>query len=67
MILQIGDKLTGRSPHLTCIDVQNVTPPLSMGEDFIDYTFENELGIVTFRDDEVAQMLADGMEVTSHA
>jgi hypothetical protein len=65
MRLREGDKLVGKSPHLTCTDVNHVTPPLSMGEDFIEYTFENDYTVVVFRDDEVANLIADGMEVQS--
>ena len=66
MRLQKGDKLNYNGANLTCTDVNCTTPPLSMSEDEIEYTFENDYSFVVFRDDEVAGFLADGAEVIHH-
>jgi Fe-S cluster biogenesis protein NfuA len=63
MRLQIGDILNYNGACLTCTDVQFTTPDGSVAEDNLEYTFENDSAIVTFRDDEVTRFLADGAEV----
>jgi hypothetical protein len=63
MRLQKGDKLNYNGLSLTCTDVNYITPDGSVGEDNLEYTFENDSAIVTFRDDEVTRFIADGAEV----
>ena len=48
---------------LTCTDVNFTTPDGSVGEDNLEYTFENDFSITTFRDDQITKFIADGATV----
>lgn len=48
---------------LTCTDVNFTTEDGSVGEDDLEYTFENDFSTTTFRDYEIAKFIADGATV----
>ncbi len=63
MRLNRGDILNYNGLMLTCTDVQFTTPDGSVGEDNLEYTFENDFSITTFRDDQISGFIADGATV----
>jgi hypothetical protein len=63
MRIGIGDILNYNGAILTCTDVQFTTPDGSVAEDDLEYTFENDFSITTFRDDQIAGFIADGATV----
>ena len=64
MRLNIGDILEYNGLCLTCTDVNFTTPNGSVGEDTLEYTFENDFSMTTFRDDQVSGFMADGATVS---
>ncbi len=63
MRLQKGDILNYDGLSLTCTDVNFTTQDGSVGEDNLEYTFQNVFSITTFRDDQIAGFIADGATV----
>jgi hypothetical protein len=63
MRINTGDILNYNGLMLTCTDVNYITPDGSVGEDDLEYTFENDFSTTTFRDYEIAKFIADGATV----
>ena len=63
MRINKGDILEYNGLRLTCTDVNFATPVGSVGEDDLEYTFQNDFSITTFRDDQITGFIADGATV----